>query len=608
VPGLFLAQHAGGGKAEQIFLRGYDIDHGTDLNVSVDGMPVNMVSHAHGQGYADMHFIIPELVQNIEYGKGPYTTEVGNFATAGYAKLNTTDVLEKSKITIEAGQFNTLRNVNMIDLLKSSQKGLNKSAYIASEIYTTNGPFKSSQDFNRINLQSKYTFQTENSKLTIQGTYFSSKWNASGQIPERAVINGSISRWGAIDSTEGGNTGRQNLAVTYLYKPSALSVIENSFFATRYTFRLYSNFTFFLNDSANGDQIKQEESRTLIGYNGSIGASKQINKLIWKHKHGISILYDGIENSMLAHTVQRKFLRFTSFGDINEYNNAAYSDHQFIFGKFNFNIGLRLDQMRWEYTNHLDSLYKPFTAQKTILSPKLNLQYNFSSKLQFYLKSGKGFHSNDARTISQQKGRGMLPAVYGTDLGCNAKIHKKLWLNTALWQLFSEQEFVYVGDEGIVEASGRSQRIGMDASVRFQITKNIFSDFDFTYTSPKALDVSKSEAYIPLAPLLTFTGGLSFKFKNGFNGNVRFRHLADRPADETNTIIAKGYTIFDAGMFYTKSKFEIGIIIQNIFNAKWKEAQFATTSKLTNEKEYVTEIHYTPGTPFLAKLKMSYFF
>ena len=155
IPGLFTAQHAGGGKAEQIYLRGFDIDHGTDIRVTVDGMPVNMVSHAHGQGYADLHFLIPELIDNVDFNKGPYYAQQGDFTTAGYANFNTRNALDRSSLKFEAGLFDTYRAVGLIDLLKGNTDNRH-NAYFASDLTFTNGPFDSPQHFNRINLMGKY--------------------------------------------------------------------------------------------------------------------------------------------------------------------------------------------------------------------------------------------------------------------------------------------------------------------------------------------------------------------------------------------------------------------------------------------------------------------
>ncbi len=203
VPGLFIAQHQGGGKAEQIFLRGFDIDHGTDIAISVDGMPVNMVSHAHGQGYADLHFLIPETVKNIDYGTGLYYASQGNFNTAGYASFETMNKLEQNRVQVEAGQFNTIRTLGMFQLLNKEKH----SAYIATEYLYSNGPFKSPQHFNRFNLLGKYNWAlNQNNQLQFIASTFKSRWDASGQIPQRAVDEGIIDRFGAIDDKEGGVT------------------------------------------------------------------------------------------------------------------------------------------------------------------------------------------------------------------------------------------------------------------------------------------------------------------------------------------------------------------------------------------------------------------
>ncbi|MFT7163732.1 MAG: outer membrane receptor protein involved in Fe transport, partial [Flavobacterium sp.] len=268
VPGLFIGQHAGGGKAEQIFLRGFDIDHGTDITISVDGMPVNMVSHAHGQGYADLHFVIPETVEKIDFGKGTYYADKGDFATAGYVAFQTKEKLDESSISVEAGQFNTLRTVGLFNLLGKKKK---QSAYIATEYILTDGPFDSPQNFNRVNLLGKYSAMLEDSsKFSISASRFASKWDASGQIPQRLVDNGTISRFGAVDNTEGGNTSRTNINAT-ISKP----IDENTFlkanaFYSNYEFELYSNFTFFLEDPINGDQIRQKEERSIYGMNAEL--------------------------------------------------------------------------------------------------------------------------------------------------------------------------------------------------------------------------------------------------------------------------------------------------------------------------------------------------
>ena len=255
VPGLIIGQHGGGGKAEQIFLRGFDIDHGTDVAINVDGLPVNLVSHAHGQGYADLHFVIPETIENLDFGKGTYYADKGNFTTAGYIDLNLKKRIEDNYLSVEAGQFNTVRAVGLLEVFNQG----NSSAYIASEAIFTDGVFESPQNFNRFNILGRYNYRGDGEELTFTLSHFQSKWDQSGQIPQRAVDQGLISRFGFIDNSEGGNTSRSNILVNHKKQLGENSILKTKAFLSRYDFELFSNFTFFLNDPVNGDQIRQFE-------------------------------------------------------------------------------------------------------------------------------------------------------------------------------------------------------------------------------------------------------------------------------------------------------------------------------------------------------------
>ncbi len=270
VPGLFIAQHAGGGKAEQLFLRGYDIDHGTDVSVSVDGMPVNMVSHAHGQGYADLHFLIPELIDRVNFDKGPYNNTKGNFATAGWIDFTTKDFLAENSAKLEYGTYNYKRVVGLFKIADRQENEKRRQFYIGSEYFKNDGYFDAPQDFHRFNLFGKYTATGNDSKLQITASMFDSKWNASGQIPDRAVLSRAISRFGSVDNSEGGYTSRMNLNGKWIkHWKNGLSSHQQAYFSN-YHFNLFSNFTFYLNDAVNGDAIQQKENRNLFGYNGAL--------------------------------------------------------------------------------------------------------------------------------------------------------------------------------------------------------------------------------------------------------------------------------------------------------------------------------------------------
>lgn len=610
VPGLFIGQHAGGGKAEQIFLRGFDIDHGTDISISVDGMPVNMVSHAHGQGYADLHFVIPELIQTVDFGKGPYYADQGNFNTAGYVDFQTKNGLDRSMVKMEAGQFNTLRTVALLDVLGKKSKTNGHSAYLAGEFSALNGPFDSPQNFKRFNFQGKYTYNMSADRfLSIQASSFTSSWDASGQIPVRAVESGLIDRFGAIDDTEGGETSRTNVTAKFVQTLPNDITLSNQLFYSKYEFNLFSNFTFFLENPIDGDQIEQFEDRNIYGYKVSAQKRQDYENFSLNSEVSAGFRYDDVNDNQLSQTKDRQLIiNRLAFGDVDETNAYLAVDEKFEFGKLMVNAGVRLDYFQFEYRDKLKSPFERLSENKSLVSPKLNFLYNATRRTQVYLKTGIGFHSNDSRVVVAQGGTEILPKAYGADLGVNLKPAKNLFINAAIWTLFLEQEFVYVGDAAIVEPSGKTQREGIDLSARYQLTDWLFADLDFNYTRARSVDDPDGENRIPLAPVMTSIGGLTFQHKSGFNGSLRYRFIKDRPANEDNSVVAEGYTVLDANLNYTLPNMEFGIAIENLLNTEWREAQFDTESRLQNEAEPVSEIHFTPGTPFFLRGKISFFF
>lgn len=607
VPGLFIGQHAGGGKGEQMFLRGFDIDHGTDVAISVDGMPVNMVSHAHGQGYADLHFVIPETLNTIDYGKGSYYANKGDFATAGYVAFQTKEKLDYNSISVETGKFDMKRTVGLFKLLDNEK---NQRAYIATEYFLTDGPFISPQNFNRFNVLGKYTYLLGlNSKFSISASHFSSKWDASGQIPERLVEAGILSRFGAVDDTEGGNTSRSNI-IASLTKP----INENTFvkvnsFLSKYNFELFSNFTFFLNDPVNGDQIRQKENRTIYGMNVEI--NKKIKNNIWNidYQVGVGFRADATKDSELSHTMNRKTtLENIKLGDIDESNHFAYLNSEFVFGKLMINPGFRLDYFKFNYQDKLSETYLNQSKTETKLSPKLNFIYSQNNSLQFFVKSGMGFHSNDTRVVVQDDTKKTLPTAIGTDIGTIWKPSHNLLVNSALWYMYLQQEFVYSGDGGIIEPSGKTKRMGADLGIRYHLNEILYVYADANYTFARSIDEPKGADYIPLAPDFTSAGGISFQNWHRFSGGIRYRYIKNRPANEDYSIVAKGYFVNDMNLNYDLKTISFGIAIQNLFDVDWNETQFATESRLKDEANPVDEIHFTPGTPFYLKAKITYRF
>ena len=625
VPGLFIAQHQGGGKAEQIFLRGFDADHGTDVNVSADGIPVNMVSHAHGQGYADLHFLIPETVACYDFGKGPYYTDKGDFTTAGYVAYNTKNVLDQDMVKLEVGQFNTLRMLAMINLLGDKAKKRGTSAYIAGErLYSDGGPFGLPEHFTRYNLFGKFnTMVGKKSKLTAIVSTLASGWRASGEIPDRAVSEGYIAnRFGALDTSQGGYTTRTNASLKLTTNLGNGWTMDNQLWYSHYFFNLLSNFSFYYYFPTTGDEFRQRDNRDVTGYNGKISKTTEGDNVTLTSTAGAGFRYDNVYPSELDHTENGQFISYLQYGKTKELNVNGYFDETARTGKWLFNAGARLDYFHFFYQNLAPAVDTFATgiftglnpnAQKAIVSPKLSAEYTFNDQLQLYLKAGKGFHSNDARVVIANQGYEILPSAYGTDLGANWKPLPNLFINTAVWYLYLQQEFTFGQDlidqpGGPVSPSGKTVRKGIDFSARYQLTKWLFANVNVNLADPKYIDSAAGHNYVPLAPTFTSTAGLGFRFKSGINGGISYRYLHNRAANSDYSLTARGYFITDLTLNYTRKRYEIGVAIENLFNQQWDESQFEYISRLYNEKAPVDQVSYTPGVPFFAKLKLSVFF
>ena len=625
VPGLFIAQHQGGGKAEQIFLRGFDADHGTDVNISVDGMPVNMVTHAHGQGYADLHFLIPETVSGYDFGKGPYYSDKGDFTTAGYVAYNTKNVPDQNMFKIELGQFNTMRLMAMVNLLSEKARKKGTSAYIAGErLYSDGGPFALPEHFTRYNLFGKFnTTLTEKTKLTASISTLASGWRSAGELPDRAVSEGYLAnRFGALDTAQGGYTTRTNATLKLTTNLTNGWTLDNQFWYSHYFFNLISNFTYYYYFPKTGDEFRQRDNRDVSGYNSKISKRASVGDAAFTTTIGGGFRYDNIYPSELDHTENGQFLGYLQYGKARELNINSYIDETIHNGRWLFNAGARFDYFYFHYQN-LAPLEDTFAtgvftglnpnAQKAIVSPKLSAEYTFNDQFQLYAKAGKGFHSNDARVVIGNQGFETLPAAYGTDLGANWKPIPNLYINAALWYLYLRQEFTFGQDlvnqpGGPVTPGGKTVRTGIDFSARYQITKWLYANMNWNLAHPRFADSAAGHNYVPLAPTLTSTAALNFRFENGINGGISYRYLHDRAANSDYSLTARGYFITDLALNYTRKRYEVGIAIENLFNQQWDESQFEYTSRLYNEKAPVDQVSYTPGVPFFAKLKLAVFF
>ncbi len=606
VPGLFIAQHAGGGKAEQIFLRGFDADHGTDVNISVDDAPVNMVSHGHGQGYADLHFIIPEAIERVDVAKGPYFARFGDLATAGAVVFNTYEKLGENIVRVEGGQFGTYRALGLIKAPFESDK---ISSYFGAEVYKTDGYFESEQNFNRINLMGKATFMTgETSKISASILTFSGGWDASGQVPSRAVESGLITRYGAIDPNEGGATSRTTGILKFTTGGANPFTLTGS--VTDYRFRLYSNFTFYLDDTVNGDMIEQTDKRTITALRAESNQSYQVGNSIMRTTFGANLRTDDIAVG-LYHDSVRTRIETRREGLVNQRQLGTYLQQEIAYDMFNLQLGMRADYIGFDVTNSLEQGASPEgVAQQFIFSPKANLSITPSEGLSFFGNFGYGFHSNDARVVVAAKGAdSTLPRAIGFETGVRiGKVTDLISGSVAAWQLDLESELVYIGDAGEYEPKGKTRRQGIDMELRVTPLEWLAFGADMTISRGRFLDLAEGENFIPLAPNMTLTANAVAKFES-VSAALRLRMLDDRPANETNSVTAFGYEIIDlSAAYHISANIEVYANIENLFDAVWNEAQFDTESRLKGEAESVSELHYTPGSPRNVRVGMAYKF
>jgi TonB-dependent Receptor Plug Domain len=600
VPGLVIAQHAGGGKAEQIFLRGFDADHGTDVAVSVDGRPVNMVSHAHGQGYADLHFLLPEIVEYAEVRKGPYDARDGDLATAGAVSFRTRDRVDGSVAT-RGGSFGTGHGLALIPLGGDASRA---GGYVALAGHYSDGPFDRPQGYRRINAFAKGTAPIgSRAQLVATASGFDSRWDASGQIPQRALDRGLLGRFGAIDPAEGGTTSRYDLSLG-LRSDGGESDWEARAYVLRYDLRLFSNFTFFARDSINGDGIEQVDDRITAGGDAGWRGAGPLG--------GTSAFGGGIRSDLaeVALHYQKSRLRLGTVAHdrVRQHNLFTWVKQEIALGsRARLELGIRADLFRFQVENRLSNPDRSnLNRTRGIVSPKANLAVNLGAGMTAYANTGFGFHSNDARDVVIAKpGDQILPRAFGSELGA-----RRSWpggsVALALWNLDLESELVFVGDEGVTEASGRTRRSGVDLEGRFRILPWLWADLDVTLSRGRFRDGPPDANRIPLAPTLTMSGGLTLRDLGPVAGGLRVRHVGSRAADEAGEVTARGYTLMEVFSRWQVARFVLKVAVDNLWNVQWNEAQFATTSRLAGETVPVTELHFTPGAPRSVQVGIEY--
>lgn len=611
IPGFIAVEHSGGaGKADQYFLRGFDADHGTDVAFFSDGMPINFRSHAHGQGYTDLNFIIPETIEGLDVYKGAYLPEFGDFSTAGAVNFRTREVVKEGVVQAAGGQFDTQRYLLMFSPTKDKIRTL-----FAGEGYYTNGPFVNDNRYFRANLLGKMTTNlTPRDELSLTATFHKAQWNASGEIPLRAVTEGTLDRFGAIDPSEGGKTLRTTARLNYHYDTTSDGQFFANAYGQYYRFDLFTNFTLFLNDPVNGDGIQQSDRRGVYG--GDLGYKQRAEVLGMSTigTVGFQTRVDDI-HARLGSQTKRAPTGTTTDSDILEASYAPFVKLEVQPTSWmRLTGGLRAETLTFDVRNRCPTCVEQPAGRTTssIVLPKMNLALGPWARTELFANFGEGYHSNDARS-AVTSGSSPLARAKSYEVGIRSKPFgpEGIELIATAWQLDLQQELIFVGDAGTTEIRGPSRRRGVEIAARGQIYGPLYINGSVTYTKAEF----RNGDAIPLAPEVTAYGALLLQWPEGLRSQLQATYLGVRPLTEDRSVKAPSWVDVDLSERYVlpvklpHGRLEAFLFIQNLLNTKWEQATFYFTSRLRNEApEGVADIHFVPGNPRFVMGGLAWYF
>jgi hypothetical protein len=623
VPGLVVSQHAGGGKSDQYFIRGFDADHGTDIAIFADGVPVNLTSHGHGQGYADTHWMIPETIDSVDVHKGPYAARYGDFYTAGALEMKTIDRVDDATIWIAAGAPlagpRALENYNRRLVGMASPKLRDNSddkALLALQIADSDGPFVHPQGFRQGNALIKWGGSVgHRGYLTLEGTWYAAHWNASGQLPESEVDAGRVNRFDSLDPSEGGTTSRTSLQLSYALRDSAGATWRAMAYGVGYRLRLFSNFTLYARDPVNGDEIEQTDARFLYGLDAAYERTFERGGASAFLTAGVQVRSDDVETG-LWHDVERRRLADCFGAGTNPCNHSdahirdfgAYVEANVIPAKWlHIFPGLRIDQLTWDVEDLTPANTAGGSTQRTIVSPKLSVEVHETPQVNLFANFGGGFHSNDARAAVATGGNGAVARAWGGEIGARVKPHARARFAMDVWYLRLSSEQVWSGDEGGTEPSDPTRRFGLDIEGWLDATDWLTVDANVTWSHATFVHNAGNGGALALAPRWMGSGGATAHGKTSFV-TLRARGIADRPGNDDGTLTAEGYLIVDLVAGKQLGKLAVDLTINNLLNAKWREAQFADASRVSPTADVVEQMHFTPGIPLTATIAAAYSF
>ena len=598
VPGLIVSQHSGEGKANQFYLRGFNLDHGTDLRTTVDGMLVNQRSHAHGQGWTDLNFLIPELASRLEYRKGPYYAAEGDFAAAGAASVVYANKLDVGIASIGIGQNGYRRT-----LLADSPALGNGNLLYALELFHNDGPFTRGDDYRKISGVLRYGQGNEANGFNLTAMAYRGRWNATDQIPKRAVDAGELGRFDAIDPSDGGVAHRYSLSGGWHRSDAAGSTNINAY-VIHNKLDLYSNFTYFLDDPVNGDQFNQADRRTTLGLNASRTIATPFFGKESETTLGLQLQNDNIFNG-LYNTVVRERLSTTRQDHIVESSAGIYLENSTRWAdKFRTVAGVREDFYRFNVNG--DNPANAGRASDSIASPKLSLIFGPWARTEYYFNVGSGFHSNDARgaTITVDPKDPSAPAERvaplvrskAVEVGARSEIVPGLQSSLSLYRLDFDSELLFVGDAGSTEASRPSRRYGIEFNNYFKPTRWLTIDADLAFARARFRDDATGNR-IPGAVEGVASVALAVDHVGPYFGALQLRYFGPRPLTEDNSVRSKGTATLNGRIGYKISPtMRIELEGYNLANRHDSAIDYYYASRLAGEApgSATSDIHFHP--------------
>jgi hypothetical protein len=608
VPGLIASQHSGEGKANQYYLRGFNLDHGSDFAVTIAGVPVNTPTGAHFHGYADSNLLIPELISGVQFKKGTYFAEDGDFAAAGSANINYVNVLERSLFSAGGGAQGWGRLFGAV----SPRVGPG-NLLLGMEVAHNDGPWDLADDLRKFNGIARYSNGDTRNGLSITGMGYSAKWNSTDQVPQRAIETGLISRFGNIDPNDGGTTARYSIAVDGQRASNNASTRVTAF-ALRYRLNLFSNFTYFLDDPLNGDQFEQADRRWVTG--GRV-TYRRLSEIFGHHIEsavGTQIRHDAMDQVGFFKTVARQRIATYRDDDIGQTSVGVFGQTDIEWSPvFRTTLGLRGDVFRYnvDSSNPLNS----GSGTNGILSPKLTAVLGPWQGTELYVNGGYGYHSNDARgvtlTVDPKTGEPaetneLLTRARGAEFGVRTVRLKGLQSTVALWYLGFDSELLFVGDAGVTEASRPSRRLGVEWTNYARLKPWLTAEADVSFSRARFTDEDPAGNLIPGALDRVVSGAITVEPARRVFGSIRLRHFGPRPLVEDGSVKSKSTTIWngDIGVAIS-SRVRLSVEGFNLLDSNVADIDYFYTSRLPGEPdEGVDDIHTHPSIPRMARVTL----